>query len=150
MKSPRAFLFLSLFLVNPVFAVSLSDYVNQVTKKNSRVDSTQSFLTSADLQKSESQILTSIKAFSLLQVENDHKEPQFAAFEGISKDRRNFQFGLEQNSSWGVTHKLYTNYTYLDQKGASFIPNPKVANSAVIYEFNVPERHAQTGLPDQS
>lgn len=118
--------------------VSLDDYINQVTKKNSRVSSTQEFLTSADLQKSESKILTSIRAFSLAQFENDHRQPQFAAFEGVSKERRIFQLGLEQNSDWGITHKLYTNYNYLDQKKASFIPNPKVANSAVVYEFSVP------------
>lgn len=127
-----------LFFSQTVFAVSLDDYIGQVTKKNSRVNSTQQFLTSADLQKSESKILTSIRAFSLAQVENDHRQPQFAAFEGVSKDRRNFQLGLEQNSGFGINHKLYTNYTYLDQKKATFIPNPKVANSALVYEFTIP------------
>lgn len=120
------------------FAITLDDYLSQVSKKNSRVDSTKNFVISAQLQRSESAILTSIKAFSLLQVENDHRQPQFEAFEGVSKERRNFQLGLEQNSSYGVTHRLYSNYSYLDQKKASFVPNPKVANSSLIYEFTVP------------
>jgi hypothetical protein len=130
---------LLLFLfTQTVFAVTLDDYINQVTKQNSRIESTQNFLTSADLRKSESKILTTIRAFSLAQIENDHRQPQFAAFEGVSKEKRTLQFGLEQNSSLGITHKLYTNYSYLDQKQASFIPNPKIANSAVVYEFTVP------------
>lgn len=119
-------------------AVSLESYLGEVTGNNSRIESTTSFLASADLQKSQSKILTTINAFSLLQLENDRKQPQFADFEGVSQERRKFQLGLEQNSSYGITHKLYTNYSYLNQKEASFIPNPKVANSALVYEFSFP------------
>ena len=88
--------------------MTLEDYISEVTKRNSRIESTQNFILSSSLQKSESKIITSIKAFSLLQVENDHRQPQFEAFEGVSKERRNFQLGLEQYSTYGVTHRLYT------------------------------------------
>ena len=130
---------LSVLFIAPAFAsVSLDEYLGQVTGQNSRFTSSQNYMTSADLQKAEGKILTSINAFSLLQLENDRKQPQFADFEGVSREKRNFQFGLEQNSSYGIIHRLYTNYAYINQKEANLIPNPRVANSAIIYEFTVP------------
>lgn len=119
-------------------AVTLDGYLAQVKGDNSRFESTQEYMTSADLQRASAKILTSINAFSLLQLESDRKQPQFADFEGVSRERRNFQLGLEQNSSYGLTHRLYTNYAYINQKEASLIPNPRVANSALIYEFTFP------------
>lgn len=136
--SVYAIVIYSILLAPKGYTITLEDYISEVTKQNSRIESTHNFIVSSSLQKSESKIITSIKAFSLLQVENDHRQPQFEAFEGVSKERRNFQLGLEQYSTYGVTHRLYTNYSYLDQKKASFIPNPRVANSALVYEFTVP------------
>jgi outer membrane protein TolC len=120
------------------FAVGLDDYLNQVRGQNNRLAQTQSFMTAADLQRAQGKILTSINAFSLMQAELDRKQPQFAAFEGVSKERRNFQLGLEQNSSTGLVHRLYSDYSYLNQKDASFIPNPRIANTAIVYEFTLP------------
>lgn len=119
-------------------AVSLDDYLREVTGQNNRITATQNSAEAAQLQLSQAKILTSINAFSLLQIEKDRKQPQFADFEGTSRERRTFQLGLEQNSSYGMTHRLYTNYSYIDQREAVFIPNPRVANAALVYEFNLP------------
>lgn len=123
---------------NGFSAISLDNYLGEVTGQNSRIISTQSNMESAGLQRSQAKILTSINAFSLLQLDSDRKQPQFADFEGISREKRTFQVGLEQNSSYGMTHRLFTNYSYINQKEASFIPNPRVANSALAYEFTFP------------
>lgn len=119
-------------------SVSLDTYLQEVTGQNSRITATQNNMASAELQRSQAKILTSINAFSLVQLESDRKQPQFADFEGISRERRTFQLGLEQNSSYGMTHRLFSNYSYINQKEATFIPNPRVANSALVYEFTFP------------
>ena len=118
--------------------LGLNEFIAQATKQNSRSNSLQDFSISAELSLARADIITSIKAFSLINVENDRKQPQFAAFEGVSRDRRQFQLGVEQLSNFGVTHRLYTNYSYINQKGATLIPQPEVSNSALIYEFSVP------------
>lgn len=119
-------------------SVSLDTYLQEVTGQNSRITATQNNMASAELQRSQAKILTSINAFSLVQLESDRKQPQFADFEGISRERRTFQLGLEQNSSYGMTHRLFSNYSYINQKEATFILNPRVANSALVYEFTFP------------
>lgn len=117
---------------------SIHDYVREVKAQNSEFHSNTAFKKTAELQLAESKILTSLNAFSLAQIGSDKKEPQFPDFEGTNKVSRELQLGVEQTTSFGLSHKVYGSYNYLKQENATLIPKAEISYSALTYEFSLP------------
>lgn len=119
--------------------LSLDGFLKQVADKNESLSSQRLDEKAAEFKASEADLLTSVNFFSSAKYASDQKESQNPSFEGNRRHQTLFEIGLEQQSSFGITHKLYSSYDRFSLEGAdpAYISQPNITKSALIYEFNV-------------
>lgn len=121
-------------------ALTLDEFIQKVTKQNSSIQSQKLDEEASKLRASEGYLLTSPNYFVSGTYASDKKQSQNPTFEGNQRIGSEIQTGFEQQSSYGINHKLY--YAISNQKleGAdpTFLPNPSVSISSFNYEFTLP------------
>jgi outer membrane protein TolC len=94
--------------------VSLEAYLNQVKNKHDGVKASESLLSSAHLVEREAELLTEPVLFSSAQYINDSKQSPFFPYTKLMSTQ--FQFGVQEQTSYGTQAKLsysYNNYQYV-------------------------------------
>ncbi len=120
--------------------LSLNGFIKQVADKNQSLGSQRLDEKAAELKASEADLLTSVNFFSSAKYASDEKESQNPSFEGTRRRQTLFDIGFEQQSSFGLSHKLYSSYDRFSLDGAdpAFITQPDISKNALIYEFTLP------------
>ena len=141
MKKIIASCLLSLLLPSLSEAMSLDDYLNQVSAANSEVRYQKQADAASRLRASEGRLLTSVNFYSSAKTSADRKQAQNPAFEGTARNQNVIEVGLEQPvSALGLNHRLYFAVDEYELIGVdpSFINQPKVTRSSANYEFTLP------------
>lgn len=139
--------FLSLLLTARSEAMSLDAYLSRVEEKNGLVKSHRLNEDSYQLRMAEGDLITSWNLFASGQLMTDKKASQNPLFEGTKRTQDLFQLGFEQQSSYGVHHKLYYAHdrTALFGVDPTFFQTPEVAKSSFNYEVVLPLWRNQFG-----
>lgn len=121
-------------------AMTLQEFLKKTTTQNSYIQSQNLEQEASRLRASEGTLLTSLNFFTSGNYTSNKKESQNPTFEGTARIGSQVQAGLEQQSSFGINHKLY--YALDNQKlegvDPTFFPNPAVSFSSFNYEFTLP------------
>jgi hypothetical protein len=121
-------------------AMTLDEFLRKVESDNSYSQSQILSAEASQLRESEGPLLTSPDLYTLGNATIDKRQTQNPSFEGTRRNSNTYQLGVEQQSIWGLKHKLYYSLDQTELIGAdhNFSPNPSASKSSFNYEISLP------------
>ena len=128
-------IFFSIFLIlistQPSYSLSLPEYLEQVKGQNLSYTAANKQAESAELLKKKADLVTAINLFGSAQTGFNQPSQAAQILRYNELYNQNYQIGLSQTASFGLTSKLYysiNKYTYKNFNTSNF-PNPSLAAS---------------------
>ena len=119
-------------------ALTLEAYLDQVRAKNTGYLASEERMHGAKTRQSEGSLLTMPRLFANGQWVNNENQTTNPAFTGVKTLQSSYSLGLESQTTFGLSGKLYYNLTHTELAGANpaFVPYTNYYEAKPVLELN--------------